>query len=574
MRRPLLRLTFCSLLLSLMSANPGASAAEPAHSADQFVNSIGVNVHMSYGDTAYGERERLVDKLSQAGIRHVRDGLGHNMGYLYPTYTGMAARGIKTTFIMGDPSERRDTLEQLLAELRTSVRGAAEAVEGPNEYSYSGDPEWVSRLRAYQSRLYDGVKQDPRLSSLPVLAPSLISQRDHEMLGNLTPALDFGNKHSYPGGDIPEANITSELTQAARVSGDRGTYVTESGYHNALNTDSGHRPTSEQATATYLPRMYLEYFRRGIPRTFAYELIDEWADPAKTNLESNFGLLRNDYSEKPSFQALSNLIAVLEDSGPAFSTSPLDYSIAGAPPDLRQLVLEKRDGSHYLVLWRATRVWDPVARRAVMPDTRNVSVTLPGASNATDVIAPVTSRHATTSVPTGQTVPLALKADPIILRVPASRSASPGPVSPSTSPAASPPAAQPAANGPLPVPSIPAGGTRPQSAAPAPLVPIQTVWMPSRQRAHTVRSKGVEIRCRSTVSASCRASILGQHSRVIASRSSLLGAGRKLTMRLRLSATGRSFVRRSLRHHRRVMLTVRARVGRGQLVTRNVSVVR
>lgn len=548
---------------------PAAAAAEPSLPADRFVDSVGVNVHMTYGDTAYRDRSRLADKLSQAGIRHVRDGLSYNTQYAYDTFNQLAARGIRTTFIMGDPTEQRDTLDQLVTTLRTKVPAAAEAAEGPNEYSYSGDPQWVANLRDYQTRMFNRLKQDPALAHLPVLAPSLITWQDHALLGDLRSALDFGNKHSYPGGDIPESNVDSELRDAARVSGDRPVYVTESGYHNALNTDSGHRPTSEEATATYLPRMFLEYFRRGIPRTFAYELIDEWADPAKRNAEANFGLLRNDYSEKPAFTALSNLIAVLGDSGPAFSTTPLDYSVAGAPSDLRQLVLQKRDGSHYLVLWRATRVWDPIARKAVIPDTRNISVSLPGADGTTKVIAPVSGLAPTASVPAGSAVPLALRGDPVILKVPASsRAGSPPPVAPS-------PSKPPAAAAPQPA-AAPASGGKPGVRLPSPVAAWdgQSVVVPARQTARSVLGRGLQIRCRSTVRASCRATIHGQGSKVIATRSSLLGAGRVVTMRLRLSAAGRSFVRRTLRRRAQVALKVRARVGASSLVTRRVSVVR
>ena len=47
----------------------------------------------------------------------------------------------------------------------------------------------------------------------------------------------------------------------------------------------------------------IEHFRAGIPRTYAYELIDEKPDAALTDPEQHFGLLRNDFSEKPAFTA-------------------------------------------------------------------------------------------------------------------------------------------------------------------------------------------------------------------------------------------------------------------------------
>lgn len=419
---PALRALLVAMLAMAFFISPAAArAAADVRPADAFVDSIGVNVHMTYGDTAYRDRDRLVDKLAQAGIRHVRDGLSWNTDYAYDTFNEMADRGIHTTFIMGDPSERRDTLDQLLTALRTKVSRAAEAVEGPNEYSHSGDPLWSDHLRAYQERLYTAVKDDPSLNKLPVIGPSLITWQDYAQLGDLTDAEDFGNKHSYPGGDNPEGNVDNELSVAAKVSDNQPVSITESGYHNALATDSGHRPASEAAAASYIPRMYLEYFRKGVPRTFSYELVDEWADPDHKNLESNFGLLRNDYSEKPAFHSLTNLIELLADPGGGdHQATPLDYSIVGGPSDLRQLVLQKRDGTYELVLWRAVQVWDPQKRERMTPDTKSLVVQVDGASAGSGeakLFSPVDSTAPVAKLPVAEGIPVSLAGDPIVIEL-------------------------------------------------------------------------------------------------------------------------------------------------------------
>ena len=124
--------------------------------------------------------------------------------------------------------------------------------------------------------------------------------------------------------------------------------------------------------ATYIPRMYLEYFRRGVVKTFSYELLDE--APGAADRENTFGLLRNDLSPKPAFTALRNTIEILNDPGPAFTPETLDYSVEGKQDDLRQVLLQKRDGSFYLALWRASAVWDPVARTPLSAPTKPVAV--------------------------------------------------------------------------------------------------------------------------------------------------------------------------------------------------------
>jgi hypothetical protein len=408
------------LAIAWSTCAPGPAAAADVRPADAFVDSIGVNTHMTYVDTAYRDRGELVDKLAEAGIRHVRDGLSWDTQYAYDTFNDLASRGIHATFIMGDPTERNDTLDELLTVLRTNVSHAVEAVEGPNEYSHSGDPLWAVHLRAYQERLYAAVNDDPELQRLPVLAPSLITWQDHEQLGDLEDALDFGNKHSYPGGDVPEANLSDELSVAAKVSGDRPVYVTETGYHNAVATNDGHRPVSEKAAATYVPRMYLEYFRRGIVRTFAYELVDEWPDSDRRNQESNFGLLRNDYSEKPAFRSLANLISILKDGAGSGRLRPLDFEVADAPTDLRQLVLQKSDRSYYLILWRAIPVWDRDSRADLDPGEVSVTVRLGRGARAVkaNLYSPVESPSPLATVPVCAGIPVSLGADPIVVKLP------------------------------------------------------------------------------------------------------------------------------------------------------------
>jgi len=525
-----------ALVVTCLGAPAPAPASEPVRSADRFVDSIGVNVHMTYGDTAYRNRTRLIETLQEAGIRHVRDGLSYNTQYAYDAFNDLARRGIRTTFIMGDPSERHDTLEELLGTLKTKVPAAAEAVEGPNEYSLSGDPQWAANLRAYQERLYQAVNGDPALNHLPVLAPSLVWNRNHYDLGTLTSALDFGNKHPYPGGDLPEGNIQAELAMAGNVSGDRSVYVTESGYHNALATTSGHRPISEEGAATYLPRMYLEYFRRGVPRTFAYELIDEWPDPEKKNSEANFGLLRNDYSKKPAFRSLENLIALLSDTGRPDDLTPLDFTIPDAPADLRKLVLQKRDGTHYVVLWRAVRVWDPVARKAVAVDPRPVTLHLSGAAaegRRAEIFSPSTSAHRLGAAAASGGIPVLLGADPMVIKLPPRE--------------------------PAVVPQAP---------------PHSVLTVPPAQRVEQALRGGLKVRCWSNRAPRCRVAALrrgvGRGTAVIGKGGRALRPRESTRLRLRINKRGRKLLRRAAKRRRPVVLKVLAEFGEERVTMKRV----
>src|SRR5579862_4501017 len=57
-----------------------AALALPAHgekaaSADAFVDSVGVNIHLHYQDTSYSNFPKVKQALLGLGLRHVRDGL-------------------------------------------------------------------------------------------------------------------------------------------------------------------------------------------------------------------------------------------------------------------------------------------------------------------------------------------------------------------------------------------------------------------------------------------------------------------------------------------------------------------
>jgi hypothetical protein len=225
-----------------------------------------------------------------------------------------------------------------------------------------------------------------------VLGPSFISREGQEQFGDASRWLDQGNFHPYPGGGAPdrEAHLDDELRRTTLNSGSKPVQATETGYHNAVEVPPAfdHRPASEEAAGVYMPRLFLDYFRRGVVRTYAYELLDEFPDPDRRNGEANFGLLRYDLSEKPAFASLERLIALLSDPGPRFAPRRLDYQLGGAPPGLRRVLLQKRDGSFYLALWLPDSVWDEDRLAPLHPGGADVRLTLPGEARSIAVYRP------------------------------------------------------------------------------------------------------------------------------------------------------------------------------------------
>jgi hypothetical protein len=223
----------------------------------------------------------------------------------------------------------------------------------------SGISGWPEVTRAYQTALYESIHQTSAMSSIPIIGPSLAFVANGARLGDMSEIADLGNLHPYPAGKSPSTIFPKEPQLAAAVYGTRKIVVTESGYHNALHVHSGQPGVSETAAAKYVPRLFLENFNHGIPRTYLYELLDEAREPSETDAELHWGLIRFDGSEKPAFHAVANLIGLLEDpSSNSITLGTLQYGLAGNLDNIHHLLLQKRDGRFYLILWQDATSFD------------------------------------------------------------------------------------------------------------------------------------------------------------------------------------------------------------------------
>ena len=458
----------------LLAAAPAASA-DTARSSDAFVSSIGVNTHVIYDDTAYGNFDLVRDRLRELGVRHIRDGLCGSCAWQHDRLNALAADGIKADLIVGTPRNHTGTMAENLLAVRSRLMNSVSALEAPNEWDmFSGwSTTWVGDVRTYQDQLYAAVKADPALRHLTVIGPSLAAKESGDRLGNLAAQLDRGNMHSYAGGRPPESDLQRELALASKVSGGKPVVATEAGYHNATGQGNNDHPGVDEASAArYLPRMFLEYFGAGVERTYAYELLDERPGRASWDMEASFGLLRSDFSRKPSFVAIRNLIALLRDPGPAVASAEFPLTVTDGPRDLRRLVLRKRDGRVYVALWRSVSRWSPEARATSHVTDAPVTVEFGSAVESVSAYSPVDSMTGTPLMISSGAVSLRLASAPIVLEVtPAavtaaaspSPAAAPEPGPPASSVTASPAPAAPAPSVPAPVPAAatPAPSSKP-----------------------------------------------------------------------------------------------------------------
>jgi hypothetical protein len=412
-----------------LAAAPAASASPVApRSAASFYDSIGVSTHIVYYDTAYGDWPRIVARLQELGVRNIRDGIYANPTQqwhdwnerYYSAVQSAASRGMRFTFVVNPPGVGTGTLDQLLDVAGGRLRNAAEALEAPNEMDkYVGGARWPRALASYERQLHVKAKARPATRSLPILGPSFATLQGPSMVGNLRGLVDVGNIHPYTGGLSPNPeHIKSELKRARITAAGKPVWATEVGFHNAMHSHSvdNQAPVSERTAAIYLLRTFFEQFRAGIRRTFAYELIDEKPDPRGRDPEQHFGLLRNDYSRKPAFNALRNLLAVIGRDRRSGRPVPLRIQISRDDRDVRRLVLQKADGSYVVALWRLSSVWDIKRRKALNVASQRVTVRLPGAARVS-LADPIQSAAEHRIPLRGRRIQLRLGASPVLLHV-------------------------------------------------------------------------------------------------------------------------------------------------------------
>lgn len=412
-------LTAPALLLALAAPAPAVAAPVAARPADALADSVGVNVHFDYEGTPYQTQFAAVkQRLLELGVRHVRDVLSDHRPDQVQSLNSLAAAGVGSDLVLSDPAYPESVLEKEVVILH-GLSGV-EAVEGPNEYGL-GSEERKAKLRAYQQHLYETIKGDPALAALPVLGPSLVGKAWEE-LGDVSAFLDAGNIHVYPEGNQPQNRLQVVIERAATNSGAKPLWATETGYTNALNwTPAGageNKPISEAAAGVYYPRLLLEYFAHGLVRTYPYELLDDAPDPELDDREKDFGLLRNDLSPKPAFTAVGNLLHLLADPGPDFAAGSLDYSLLDSGTQLHSQLLEKRDGTFYLALWRWKAIWNPDEKKELTVAPEPVQVQLAQPTGAYAVYEPAVSAEPVASgAPTSSvTVPVGAGATVLELR--------------------------------------------------------------------------------------------------------------------------------------------------------------
>jgi hypothetical protein len=368
-----------SVLPPLGSLGPVHNTETPL-SASVFNDSIGVNLHMTYAGGAYdSDFATWSPILAASGIKHVRDAICPSLMLSWCVTTESAR--VEQLALGGIRFDMRTFMSETFSYVASyavtmDVTQAIESYEGPNECDASPDcpVNWQSIEGPWQQQLY--TLKSPGVT---IVAPSMTSAAGYDALGNLAAYADYGNIHDYAAAYPPEAGLAAplHLQWAALMTGSDPVWCTENGY----NTDPtyANNGVPQVVQERYLPRMLLEHLRLRVMRTYIYQLFDFGPDGG-----SNMGLLNADYTPKPAWTRLLQLLHLFADGAPAPRT-PLTYSITGdTSGTLDHLLLQRSDGSYLLAVWLAQPVYD-IASRTVLPiASETLAVNLPAsASDAT-----------------------------------------------------------------------------------------------------------------------------------------------------------------------------------------------
>jgi len=366
------------------SATPVPSAtptgpSEMPKPASAFIDSVGVVAHFPYQDSPYFRMPNayinLIENLHSRSVRGEGNGSALENGW----FSSLCQRGVKHTlsFLVHATPE--------LIKQRIALYGASciDAVEPQNEYdAYSlnpahPDPNWVDNIRSATRTLYNTVRSDPGNASITVLGPALSSISRYSMLGNLEAFSDAGNEHDGTCDGSPLThhykNIVDKLAFMKASYPTKPIWVGETNYAN--NPATSGCAVSKEVAAKYVPRMFLERFNLGQPRTFYNEVSDDAAEGAGWG---TLGLTDTNAQPYPAYDALQSLLGVLPQERGGANLQPLAYAITGNASNVHHTLLQGNDGRYYMVLWLDLDSWDVKAKRPLNPPAQSITVSVPG----------------------------------------------------------------------------------------------------------------------------------------------------------------------------------------------------
>ena len=366
----------------------GAASVQQPVAARRFVDLVGIAVHASWRNTAWGATD-WEGAFLETGVKNVRSRVGRGRGgqETLADLRRLFAHRVKLCAGVAHPSLELDETRANIEFLARHV-GAENisAIEGPNEFNKpsSAPPGWAAELRSFVRWMHDTVRSYPALANVPIVAPSIWGRltSDYITLGNLEPYVDRGNLHYYTGGRRPtkagrpttsdegggrgDYGLAEAIREAKILAPTKPLWITEFGYQIA-GPGRGLRPgvISETAAAKYVVRGLLDAFELGVEKVFIYLLVDDvHRSPPRYH-----GLIDGSMRKRLAFHSVQNLMALFADEARNLTPRTLAYRLSGDTGSIKRQLFQKSDGSFLLTMYQDVDSYDRMLRRdtAVAP---------------------------------------------------------------------------------------------------------------------------------------------------------------------------------------------------------------
>jgi hypothetical protein len=390
-------------------------AATTMMRAADFIDSQGVNLHISQGSSNYSKMPMVIANMNYLGIVNARDSLNPFWGNPpYSYYTVLAKAGIKWNYISAVGGTRTPTTISTflsnVAKVETAVPGSTLAVEGPNEinnFKLTWGVDGTTGLPAalsFQAELYKQTKANPLFQNTKVFyftgynAGGIPKGPDPA----LTPGLaDYNNQHPYPAAGKPPARWLKRATALGNTKGGLGAAVyTETGYQTPKTTTS--------QSAAWLLNILVSSAYNSIYRTYVYQLMDEG---------DGYGLFSKASNQPtPAAVALHNFNTIVADPGADARTFEplkiLKYSTVGVPTSGNSMALIKSNTETNVVVWAEPDTFPG-------PSTL-ISVNLGETQTTVNIYDPLIGTDPIQTLRNVNSVRVSVTDHPIIIQVPAS----------------------------------------------------------------------------------------------------------------------------------------------------------
>ena len=397
---------------SLATLAAAALMLTAPHRAAEVASGLGINIHIEYTDGGYRDPARVLACLDYLDVHTVRDAAPNPRNQGQKGYAVLARAGV--TFDLFVNGKEIAPAVARIAELSRAFPGSVIAIEGVNEvnnhpgFTYAGERDLHRAGVAYQAAQYSRGKATGALAGVPVV--DLTDYPSHSGRS------DAANLHSYPHGDsAPASTLSPAIAVAAAQPPERPVIVTELGY----STARGRPGVSELAQARLLLVSLLDAAAAGVQRSYVYQLLDAYPDPAGADAEKHYGLFRLDYTPKPAARMLHMITALYADpsaDASRFTLRPAQVRVTGGGADVRTLVVQKTDGEIVVAVWRDVPVYDFGLSDDRRVATTPVDLTLPSKHGQVIINDPVALTRGMASLGAAATR-LSLGADPLIVQV-------------------------------------------------------------------------------------------------------------------------------------------------------------